>query len=792
MANVARPKSLLARPARLLSTRPRRLALPLAAVWALSLALILGAAPASALVSEVSGTKVGMQPRELARWWDGAGKFTGLRTQGEANAPALGFANKSANPVLHSLRTYLVYWDPQNYYDGDWQNLIDRFMASAGSASGQLANVFAVVTQYRDGSNQPAAGGSSFQGAYTDTNPYPGSGCADPRPLKFSPTVQEITLPVCMTDGQLRAQLQTFISQHGLPQGMGVAYDILTPPGVTVCLDGGGNAGHCSDFYPGTAGEVKKLEEEKIGTLGQIEKEEKEKEEKERKKELFIESERLKSYKQSFCSYHGAIGSGEGSTILYGAIPWTAGGFGTNEFEPAGSGHDCQDGGFEPNSQPGELAVKEQVHPRTPKEEEEFAKKSPQEKREQEEAEALGLQGPHAQQPNQLGNAFDFDGDHDQGLADLVVNQIAVEQQNMVTNPLMNAWQDSQGREVTDECRNFFLPILTGSAQAASPWTGAGSLSDQLLGPTTYYLNTAFNMAAYRLSYPHIACPAGVKLMPQFTAPNAVNSGELAGFDGMESNITLDATPSYPSQKETYATFSWNFGDGSPTVTGYGPGAPSVNSPGAAPCEAPWLAPCAASAFHAYQYGGTYYVTLTVTDVSGNTTSAAHAITVVGPPPPAPSAGSAGAGAGAGAAAGGSSGGSGAGAKPVPVPSAAAAVVSHSLRRVLRRGLVVRYSVGERVTGHFEVLIASSLARRLRLHGPPATGLASGTPPQTVIGKAFLVTAAGGRNTVTIQFSKSTATRLAKLHGVSLMLRLVVRNAASGTSTVVSTVTLSR
>ena len=96
------------------------------------------------------------------------------------------------------------------------------------------------------------------------------------------------------------------------------------------------------------------------------------------------------------------------------------------------------------------------------------------------------------------------------------------------------------------------------------------------------------------------------------------------------------------------------------------------------------------------------------------------------------------------------------------------------------------------MTGHFEVLLATSLARRLRLHGPNASGLATGTPPQTVIGKAFLVTAAGGRNTVTIQFSKATAARLARLQRASLMLRLVVRNAASGSSTVLSTVTLSR
>jgi hypothetical protein len=567
---------------------------------------------------------------------------------------------------------------------------------------------------------------------------------------------------------------------------MGVAYDILTPPGVTVCLDAGGSAtGHCSDFYPGTAAEIKEEEAKKVTTLGQVEKEEKEKEETEAKKEAYVEGERLKSYKRSFCSYHGAIGGGEASTVLYSAIPWSAGGFGNSEFEPASMAHDCQDGGFEPNTKPGELLIKELVHPKTPKEEEEFAKKSPQEKREQEEAEALGLQGPHEQEPSQLpGGVFDTDGDHDAGLADLIVNQIAVEHHNMVTDPLLNAWQDPLGREVTDECRNFFLPVLSGSAAVASPWTGAGTLADQTFGSKFYYLNDTLNMAAYRLSYPNIPCLGGVTLVPQFTAPNAVNSGEVAGFDGMESDITLDATVGYPSGKTTYATFTWNFGDGSPTVSGY--------APGAAPCEAPWLSPCAASAFHSYQYGGSYLVTLTVTDVSGNTSQVTHVINVVGPPPPAPSSASGGAGASGGGAGGGGAGTSGAGAKPVPVPSAAAAVMSHSLRRALRRGLVVRYSVSERVTGRFEVLLARSLAHRLKLHGPTATGLPSGTPPQTVIGHAVLVTAAGGRNTVAIQFAKKIASRLARLHGVSLTVRLVVRNAASGSTTVVSTVTLSR
>jgi hypothetical protein len=127
----------------------------------------------------------------------------------------------------------------------------------------------------------------------------------------------------------------------------------------------------------------------------------------------------------------------------------------------------------------------------------------------------------------------------------------------------------------------------------------------------------------------------------------------------------------------------------------------------------------------------------------------------------------------------------------VSSPLVSASITSRSLRTVLRRGLVVRYSVDEQVAGHFEVLLATSIARRLGLHGPPARGLAKGAAPEKIIGKAILVTTMGGRDTVKIVFAKSTASRLRRLHRVSLMLRLVVRNASRRTTTVLTSVNLS-
>jgi hypothetical protein len=733
---------------RLLPSLARVLAPPTRAVTVAALAtialLLFAVAPAGAVVSEVGPTTVGLQPRNVASVLDG---------NGEVGAT---FTNTSGNPVLHATNTYVIYWDPTDHYHGDWQNIIDTFMQQVGAASGTLSNVFAVDAQYTDKSNRPASYRSTFRGAYTDSEKYPVGGCTDPHPLEAPDAI------TCLTDAQLQAQLTTFISQHGLQKGMSTIFYLLTPPGVTVCIDAA--ATRCSDYTR----TKKETEEKKYESA---------------------------SYLNSLCSYHsdinpGGTATGDANTVLYAAIPWSAGGLGDYHLKAANQtpGLECQDGGFDPSSKPAEK--KEKPKEKTTKEIEEFEKKTVEEK--QLALEATERENPHEQQPNQIG--LGPDGAYDTGLADVIVNQIAVEQQNTVTNPLLNAWADSSRNELTDECRNFFASGSLAGNVGANESTLAGTLYNQTMGTGNYYLNTAFNLAASRLPYPGVPCMGGVTLEPKFTAPTPVNAGDVVGFDGMESNITLDAAVGFSpggAQQPNYATYIWNFGDGSPAVSGYAPGAPA--------CENPWLTPCAASVFHSYQYGGVYQVTLTVTDVGGNTGSVTRPVTVVGPPPPSKEAAASGSAGSPGATAttGGAKGGSSATAAspPIPSPVAAQAVISRSLRTVMRHGLVVRYSVSEQVAGHFDVLLSRSGARALGIGGPLAVGLPAGTPPQIVIAKAVLVATAAGRSTVTIQFSKRTASRLARRARVTLMLRLIVRNAASqnpATTTVLSSFTLSR
>jgi hypothetical protein len=698
-----------------------------AALLASVTASLLIAPPAQALLAEVEGTQVGLQPRN--------GTSLGQETIGSED---LTFANASGNVVLHGNGDYAIYWDPNKQFHHEWLVNLDGFFQSLGEAS--TSTPFGDLGQYRDRSNAITPFHSSFKGSYSDTTKFPTAGCTDPNPL-------EIGAVTCLTDAQLREQLQSFIASHDLPKGMGTVYYLLTPPGVTVCLNAA--ATRCSDYTLSNS-EAAKEERKSV------------------------------SYEESLCSYHSDINpddapEGDSNTILYAAIPWTAGTLGLIGYRPSArvyeNSFDCQDGGFNPEKHEEHREVERELTT-----EEKTALEKDTLKKRHEEEEVRRLEGPHVEEPNQEGKGEE--GDYSPGLSDVLINQISEEAMNIATDPLLSSWHSAAGDEATDLCRNEFAATSGtsgggfGGSVLANLNTEAGSLSNVTVGARHYYINNVFSLSSG-------VCEGGIGLVARFTAPDPVNAGEIIGVDGMESTVSLISGDAFgPSGPPTltYATFSWNFGDGTPEVEGYAPGAP--------PCEAPWLTPCAASAFHAYQYGGTYSVTLTITDVGGNKASVTHEVTVDGPPPP-PSPGPAiGANPGTGAAAG---------HLAIPTPIAAAAILRQSLRTALRKGLVVSYSVNEQVAGHFELLLSRAVARKLGIGGPLATELPAGSPAEIVVGKEILVTTKGGRSAVHIQFSKSAAARLAHVHKVSLMLRLSVRNAAPvspATTTVVTSATL--
>ncbi len=361
----------------------------------------------------------------------------------------------------------------------------------------------------------------------------------------------------------------------------------------------------------------------------------------------------------------------------------------------------------------------------------------------------------------------------------VLVNNLAAEQVAMTTDPLLNAWHETSGAEdeVTDKCRNEFLGGL---------YVADGEESyNQVTDGTTYYVNDEYNQAALYQGYPAQPCLNEVKVEPKFTETSPIRSGDA---------VTFNASPSYVDLG--VAKYNWNFGDGSSA---------EVNCEGRTPTNGFTPASCngssgtgspnpAASVVHTYAYGGAYEVTLTITDDGNNVASTSTIANVSGPPAPSPTphsegsttvtstpstSSSAASTTSAATPTTTSSAGSG---KPVV---ATQAVASHSLSSALKEGIVVRYSVSEKATGRFEVLLASSTAHKLGLRGASATGLAKGMPAQTIIANAILVTTKGGGSTYKIKFSKATAAKLRKLRKVTLMIRLSVHNAASATATTV-------
>ncbi len=715
------------------------------------------AAPADAIVESVGATSVGLQPRVVGTIEDGDVLFT-VGEGGTFDPLPETFANANANPVMHGSNVYLDYWDPTNHYHNDWKQLIDKFVEGVNKDENS-ANVFSVDEQYTDITNEPAYNRVDYRGSATDTTPYPASGCTDPKPLKEAKW-SHIKAIACLTDAQIKAHLASYIEENKLPKGMSTVYYVLTPPGVAVCLDAGGPTGHCSTH-----------------------------------------EETEKSYEHSFCSYHGDVNpgapeGGSAETILYGMIPWTAGGWGDGQLAAVDETQapECQDGGF--NAAKKEK-WEEPPEPRNAEEEEAFEKLKPEEK-EEEEIERI-LEGPHNQEPNQQ-KCPTADGYCDYGLADLIIGQLANEQQNIITNPLLNSWQDSVGNEATDECRNFFAPTLGGSVDADKE-SGGGTLYNQEIGGGKYYINDGFNLAAERLSFPGVPCLPGIRLEPEFNEISPVGVGNTVGFDSGESIITLNSAVKYAqtgAQLKNFAKMKWNFGDGSPEVSGY--------APGSAPCSEPWLSECAESVFHTYSAGGTYTVTLTVTDVGGNTRSVSHPVTVIGPPPekstpppPAPEGGGGGSGNSSNVVSGGTTGNTNGGTTAtgasVPDPVATAAVVSHSLKTAISKGVAVHYQVNEQVAGRFEVLLSQKTAKRLKIHGSLAVGLPAGAEPEVVIGTALVVTLKGGGSTTHVVLTKSASKGLRKVKKVPLDLRLTVRNAAvhnPATAVVTSAFTLKR
>lgn len=158
-------------------------------------------------------------------------------------------------PVMHSVTTHLIYWDPRGEFTSTTKEIFAGFFAAVAADSGKPSNVFAVAGQYTDGSGN-AAYSSTYGGEATDASPYPVSGCTVPSGGDKGPPYKN-----CILDTQLQEQLATYIALNKLPTGPTQQYFVLLPHTVVTCL----KAKECSNnvycayhsaINPGGSGEI--------------------------------------------------------------------------------------------------------------------------------------------------------------------------------------------------------------------------------------------------------------------------------------------------------------------------------------------------------------------------------------------------------------------------------------------------------------------------------------------------------------------------------------------------------
>lgn len=174
--------------------------------------------------------------------------------------------------VIHQNETFALTWDPDRRYWETTRNYIEQFLSDVAAGSGSGSSPFALTSQYTDSSgrakNQSVFGGGCIDygdpGGYTcewgDTNGngegnnYPSNGCTPTGTNEFAETayggLDASPNDICLTDAQIKDELDGAGSFAGMiplsgmlsrvKSGYTPVVDVLTPPGVEVCLDSAG------------------------------------------------------------------------------------------------------------------------------------------------------------------------------------------------------------------------------------------------------------------------------------------------------------------------------------------------------------------------------------------------------------------------------------------------------------------------------------------------------------------------------------------------------------------------
>jgi hypothetical protein len=201
-----------------------------------ALALSVWAAPSGAVVAQIGGHAYGFTPIRGVNVAALPSVQRALRASGRsASGPQpydkTGQLNYHGGPVMHSVTTHVVYWDPSGEFTATTKSIVKKFFTDLAADSGLATNVMGIAGQYGDGTGH-ALYSSTFESEGTDATSYPASGCSVPSGDPGPPYTH------CLTDTQLKTELSGYIVAHTLPKGPAQQYILLLPHRVVTCFTG--------------------------------------------------------------------------------------------------------------------------------------------------------------------------------------------------------------------------------------------------------------------------------------------------------------------------------------------------------------------------------------------------------------------------------------------------------------------------------------------------------------------------------------------------------------------------
>jgi hypothetical protein len=174
---------------------------------------------------------------------------------------------------VHGNETFAIAWDAKRRYWSTTRAYVEQFMQDVATGSGSLTSPYAVASQYSDGSGRAAnnsvygggcidygdlgASGCQFgtSGVNISGTPYPANGCSASGLSYISPGAT-VANDVCLTDASLHPELTAMVDQlqsaGAFKSGYTPLLTMLMPPGVEVCLDGGGRLCSVNSAAPAT------------------------------------------------------------------------------------------------------------------------------------------------------------------------------------------------------------------------------------------------------------------------------------------------------------------------------------------------------------------------------------------------------------------------------------------------------------------------------------------------------------------------------------------------------------